>query len=72
VFPTTGPGSMQGVSVLPMTPLKTTGGEDTPTLNDLPEKLQSLLASFPGHGGTGSGPRYGFRPAVIAHPPAAG
>ncbi|BBY08042.1 PPE family protein [Mycobacterium noviomagense] len=71
-FPNTGLGSVQGVSVLPMTPLKTVGGQDTPTLDDLPEKLQSLLAGFPGHGGTGSGPRYGFRPAVIAHPPAAG
>ncbi|GBE66513.1 PPE family protein [Mycobacterium sp. MFM001] len=30
------------------------------------------LAGAPGHGMNGAAPRYGFRPTVIAHPPAAG
>ncbi|WP_375488186.1 PPE family protein [uncultured Mycobacterium sp.] len=72
-FPNTGLGSVPGVSLLPMTPVKNMAGQGTvPSLDDLPDKLQNLLAGFPGNGGSSFGPRYGFRPAVIARPPAAG
>ncbi|MBS4727481.1 PPE family protein [Mycobacterium sp. SM1] len=57
----------------PMAPVRTLGGQGMlGSLNQLPEQLHRVLASLAGPGVGGIAPRYGFRPEVIARPPAAG
>jgi PPE-repeat protein len=74
-LPATGLGSVPwlGAGVPPVTPMANTAGQGMlKGLHQLPEQLHNVLASLAGPGMSGVAPRYGFRPEVIARPPAAG